>query len=59
MTHLPNYCQDRLAIYTFDRAFNFVQTWTHLRLSQEQPDELANKYFNLYPEEKDPIWLVS
>lgn len=59
MTHMSNYGNDRLALYTFESAFKFVQCWTNLRLKQVPPLEMGIKYFEMYPEEKDPIWRVS
>lgn len=56
MTHMSNYGNDRLALYTFESAFKFVQCWTNLRLKQVPPLEMGIKYFEMYPEEKDPIW---
>ncbi|XP_002739829.1 bifunctional heparan sulfate N-deacetylase/N-sulfotransferase-like [Saccoglossus kowalevskii] len=56
MTHLSNYGNDRLALYTFKSVIKFVQCWTNLQFISIPPLELANKYFSLYPEEKDPIW---
>lgn len=58
MTHLSNYGNDRLGIYTFDRAIKFVKCWTNLKLSHVDPSVMADMYFEQYPEEKDPIWLV-
>ncbi|XP_076806907.1 bifunctional heparan sulfate N-deacetylase/N-sulfotransferase 1-like [Clavelina lepadiformis] len=57
MTHLSNYGNDRLAIYTFDHAINFVRCWTNLKLLQVPPETMAKKYFDLYPDELDPVWL--
>uniref|UniRef100_A0A6F9DLC2 [heparan sulfate]-glucosamine N-sulfotransferase n=1 Tax=Phallusia mammillata TaxID=59560 RepID=A0A6F9DLC2_9ASCI len=56
MTHLSNYGNDRLAIYTFRRAIKFVQCWTNLQLRYDPPEVVGRKYFELYPEEKDPLW---
>lgn len=56
MTHLSNYGNDRLALYTFESAIRFVQCWTNLKLKQETPMDHAIKYFDLYPDEKLPIW---
>ncbi|KAK3588977.1 hypothetical protein CHS0354_043147 [Potamilus streckersoni] len=56
MTHQSNYANDRLALYTFESAIKFVQCWTNLQLKQVPPLELAIKYFEMYPEEKTPIW---
>lgn len=59
MTHQSNYANDRLAIYAFHSLLKFVQCWTNLQLLYLPPTQLANKYFEIYPEEKDPIWTVS
>ncbi|XP_053559564.1 bifunctional heparan sulfate N-deacetylase/N-sulfotransferase 4 [Bombina bombina] len=56
MTHLSNYGNDRLGLYTFVNLANFVQTWTNLKLQTLPPLQLARKYFELFPEQKDPIW---
>lgn len=57
MTHLSNYGNDRLALYTFESVIKFVQCWTNLQLSTIPPLQLAEKYFQTYPEESDPIWM--
>lgn len=80
MTHMTNYANDRLALYTFSALFDFVQTHTNLQLKyaasgraqpattttttndqnyQLGPASLANYYFNLYPNEQNPLWTVS
>lgn len=59
MSHLSNYGNDRLALYTFESVFRFLSCWTNLRLMTVHPMHLANIYFTLYPEEKDAIWHVS
>ncbi|KAJ7327023.1 hypothetical protein JRQ81_016782, partial [Phrynocephalus forsythii] len=56
MTHLSNYGNDRLGLYTFVNLASFVQAWTHLRLQTLPPFQLAQKYFELFPEQKDPLW---
>ncbi|KAG1678537.1 Bifunctional heparan sulfate N-deacetylase/N-sulfotransferase 1 [Nymphon striatum] len=58
MTHLSNYGNDRLAMYTFESVIKFVQCWTHLQLSTIPPLQLAEKYFRMYPEEAEPVWNV-
>ena len=55
---MSNYGNDRLALYTFESAIKFVQCWTNLRLKQVPPLEMGIKYFEMYPEEKDPVWRV-
>lgn len=59
MTHMSNYGNDRLALYTFESVIKFIQCWTNLRLSSAPPLQLAERYFQLYPEESDPVWGVS
>lgn len=56
---MSNYGSDRIALYTFESVFRFLQCWTNLRFKTIPPTELANKYFSLYPEEKTPVWTVS
>ncbi|XP_060693399.1 bifunctional heparan sulfate N-deacetylase/N-sulfotransferase 1b [Hemiscyllium ocellatum] len=56
MTHLSNYGNDRLGLYTFKNLISFVQCWTNLKLQTLPPVQLAQKYFQLFPEEKDPVW---
>ncbi|XP_069599864.1 bifunctional heparan sulfate N-deacetylase/N-sulfotransferase 4-like [Ranitomeya imitator] len=56
MTHLSNYGNDRLGLYTFVNLADFVQTWTNLKLQTLPPLHLAQKYFELFPEQKDPLW---
>ncbi|XP_042891362.1 bifunctional heparan sulfate N-deacetylase/N-sulfotransferase-like isoform X2 [Penaeus japonicus] len=56
MTHLSNYGNDRLALYTFESVIKFIKCWTNLNLQTVPPLQLGEKYFHLYPEEKDPIW---
>lgn len=58
MTHLSNYGNDRLGLYTFVNLANFVHTWTNLKLQTLPPAQLAHKYFELFPEQKDPLWQV-
>lgn len=57
MTHLSNYGNDRLALYTFETVIKFVQCWSNLQLQTVPPLQLAEKYFQLYPDETDPIWM--
>ncbi|XP_062991680.1 bifunctional heparan sulfate N-deacetylase/N-sulfotransferase 3 [Elgaria multicarinata webbii] len=56
MTHLSNYGNDRLGLYTFVNLANFVQSWTNLKLQTLPPVQLAHKYFELFPEQKEPLW---
>lgn len=66
MTHMSNYANDRLAPYTFTELVEFVQSYTNLELkyapstgNQSGPSKLADYYFNLYPNERQPLWTVS
>lgn len=59
MSHMSNYGNDRLALYTFESVIKFLRCWTNLRLSSVPPLQLAQKYFHMFPEETDPIWGVS
>lgn len=58
MTHLSNYGNDRLGLYTFESLVKFVQCWTHLRLQTLPPVQLAKKYFEIFSQEKSPLWQV-
>ena len=59
MTHLSNYGNDRLGLYTFKSLVMFVKTWTNLKMQTLPPVQLAQKYFSLFPSERDPLWQVS
>ncbi|KFO89560.1 Bifunctional heparan sulfate N-deacetylase/N-sulfotransferase 4 [Buceros rhinoceros silvestris] len=56
MTHLSNYGNDRLGLYTFMNLANFVKSSTNLKLQTLPPVQLAQKYFELFPEQTDPLW---
>ncbi|KAL6486946.1 hypothetical protein MHYP_G00035720 [Metynnis hypsauchen] len=56
MTHLSNYGNDRLGLYTLEPLVKFVQCWTNLRLQTLPPLQLAEKYFQIFPEEREPLW---
>ncbi|NWZ39125.1 NDST4 sulfotransferase, partial [Brachypodius atriceps] len=56
MTHLSNYGNDRLGLYTFANLARFVKSSTNLRLQTLPPVQLAQKYFELFPEQTDPLW---
>ena len=59
MTHLSNYGNDRLALYTFENVVKFVSENTNLRLRTDSPAALANIYFDMFPTERDPVWRVT
>ena len=56
MTHMPNYSADRLAPYTFESLIGLLQCGTNLELKTVRPVELSKIYFDMFPEEKMPIW---
>ncbi|XP_066991415.1 bifunctional heparan sulfate N-deacetylase/N-sulfotransferase [Anabrus simplex] len=56
MTHMSNYGNDRLALYTFESVIKFLLCWTNLHLTTAPPLQLGERYFQLYPEEVDPVW---
>ncbi|XP_064005930.1 bifunctional heparan sulfate N-deacetylase/N-sulfotransferase 4 isoform X2 [Pogoniulus pusillus] len=56
MTHLSNYGNDRLGLYTFANLASFVKSSTNLNLQTLPPVQLAQKYFELFPEQMDPLW---
>uniref|UniRef100_A0A673KMM9 [heparan sulfate]-glucosamine N-sulfotransferase n=1 Tax=Sinocyclocheilus rhinocerous TaxID=307959 RepID=A0A673KMM9_9TELE len=56
MTHLSNYGNDRLGLYTFTNLANFLKCWTNLRLHTLPPLQLAHKYFTLFSEQRNPLW---
>lgn len=56
MSHMSNYGNDQLGLYTFESVIKFLRCWTNLNITSAPPTTIAEKYFRLYPEEKDPIW---
>ena len=56
MTHMPNYCCDRLAPYTFQSLFSFIKCHTNINLMTHPPPQLASTYFKLFPDERQPLW---
>ncbi|XP_065215137.1 bifunctional heparan sulfate N-deacetylase/N-sulfotransferase [Planococcus citri] len=56
MSHMSNYGNDRLALYTFESVVKFLHCWTNLRVASAPPLQLAEKYFKMFPEETDPVW---
>ncbi|KAI7688136.1 hypothetical protein SSS_08178 [Sarcoptes scabiei] len=56
MTHQSNYANDRLALYTFETVFKVLKCWTNLRLHTLSPVQMAKKYFQIYPEDRNPLW---
>ena len=58
MTHVPNYSNDRLAIFLFENVFRFLSCWTNLKFYSLPPLDMVKKYFELNPEDKEPLWTV-
>lgn len=56
---MSNYGNDRLALYTFESVVKFLRCWTNVRLASAPPLALAEKYFQLRPDELNPLWGVS
>lgn len=56
MTHMSNYGNDRLALYTFESVIKFLQCWTNIKLESVPPLLLGEHYFKLHPEESEPVW---
>ena len=56
MTHMTNYANDRLALYTFEKVISLLQKWTNLQFLYLPPLQVAHLYFQKYPQEKEPIW---
>ena len=56
MTHMGNYGNDRLALYTFQSVVSFIKCWTNIAIVSLPPKELSSVYFSLHPEEEEPIW---
>ena len=57
MTHLQNYGNDRLGIYTFDKVFRLFYLATTFDMKTLPPAEMAYRYFKKYPDERLPIWM--
>jgi len=56
MTHMPNYCCDRLAPYTFESLTSMIKCHTNINLKTVNPQELSTTYFKLFPDETQAIW---
>eukprot|EP00111_Clytia_hemisphaerica_P000092 TCONS_00000215-protein len=57
MTHMNNYgMKERLALSVFKNVTDFVDRWTNLRMQSIPPVEMANKYFELFPKQIEPLW---
>ena len=40
----------------FQSVINFISCWTNIRLLSAPPLELAQKYFDMFADERSPIW---
>ena len=58
MTHMGNFGNDRLAIFLFENSFKLLSYWTNLKFHSLPPFDLVKKYFELNPDDKEPIWTV-
>lgn len=58
MTHQQNYANDRIGAFTFLNLINFLKCWTNLRLRWVPPLEMANLYFQQYPNERQLLYTV-
>jgi len=56
MTHMTNYANDKIALYVFENLFRFLTKWTNLVFISLSPLKLAEKYFELYPRDVEPVW---
>lgn len=56
MTHWTNYGNDRLALELFRVVFEFILKWTNLKMKALPPVKLAEKYFEIYPENREALW---
>ncbi|XP_019854532.1 PREDICTED: bifunctional heparan sulfate N-deacetylase/N-sulfotransferase-like [Amphimedon queenslandica] len=56
MTHSGNYAKDHLALDLFSLLFDFIRKWTQIELVTDTPINLANAYFEIFPEDKQPVW---
>ena len=52
MTHMTNYGSDRIALFLFRNVFDYLMKWTNLEFKSLSPLQLANKYFENYPQGK-------
>jgi len=59
MTHVTNYATDRLALDLFKQVFEFTRQYTNLELLTDTPLSLGKRYFEIFPEDKIPLWNVS
>ena len=58
-TEAKNYANDRLAIFLFENSFAFLSNWTNLQFYSLPPLQTVEKYFELNPDQCEPIWAVN
>ena len=58
MTHYGNYGCSRPASVVFEALANAITKWTTLRMKTIPVHELAELYFNTFPDEREPLWSV-
>uniref|UniRef100_UPI00358FA339 uncharacterized protein n=1 Tax=Myxine glutinosa TaxID=7769 RepID=UPI00358FA339 len=56
MTHMSNYGNDRLALYTFESLITFAACQTRLHFYSAPPGNLAATYFRFFHEDTQPLW---
>lgn len=56
MTHWTNYGSDRVAIKLFKHVFNNILETTNLNFISLPPLKMAQKYFEIFPDDKEPLW---
>lgn len=58
MTHQQNYANDRLGSFTFMNLVRFIKCWTNLKLKFTLPEDLSQKYFQKFYNERKLIYTV-
>ncbi len=58
MTHIDNYAGDRLALFLLENVFNLISKWTNLIFLTMPPSKIVEKYFELNPSDREPVWKV-
>jgi heparan sulfate N-deacetylase/N-sulfotransferase NDST2 len=58
MTHQQNFGNDQLGSYTFLNAFRFLMCYTNLKFKWLPPTEMAKKYFERFPDEREILYTV-
>jgi heparan sulfate N-deacetylase/N-sulfotransferase NDST2 len=56
MTHMTNYGNDRLGLFVFKYLFEYIHKWTNLKFVSIPPVDMGEKYFELHPKQREPLW---